>query len=547
MPGDMERSHPGDPHGLGAAVRRALEPMLSNDGRGSGASRDTALKAWWQTRVFVLLAVLATAIPLLGPEVPPLIDLPGHMARYRVMLGDDPALANWYEFQWKAIGYLGVDLIVFALAPIMGLEPAVKLVAIFIPVLTATGMLWLSREAHGRVQPLVLFALPLAFNMYVQYGFLNYTMGMALALHALALWLMLLRLGRIRLRAAVFVPLGMAIWTTHLFTWLALAAMAGSSEIALARQAGKGWPAAVWSASLRCLPLAPPALMFLLWQPAGADAGSDYLAGLARKPVWLASVLRDRWLVFDIVPMLLIAALLCHCALSGRWRWSRPLLGAGLGLLLVFIAMPFGAAYADARFAPYVVMLLLLAPGGMDVPWRELRLVALAGLAFFGLRTAATTVSFTMEGHEWDRHMAALDHVPRGARVVSFATASCEPSWRMFRLGHMPGMLVTRRGAFSNDQFDLGSTALLRVVAPDLNGFGYDPSQIVMATSCTTPRGFLTLAEALARFPRDRFDYVWVLAAAPVDARILAGLEPVWSDGRDILFRVARTPRSTES
>ena len=493
---------------------------------------------WWQGRGLIVLALLATAIPLLWPAVPPLIDLPGHMARYRVMLGDDPGLSRWYAFEWKPIGYLGVDLLVRAVAPALGLEPTVKLVAILIPVITAAGMLWLSREAHGRVQPPALFALPLAFHLCFQYGFLNYTLGMGLALNALALWLRLGRLGRTRMRAAFFLPIAALLWTVHLFTWLALVATAGSAEIARARAAGRSWPASVWSAALRCLPIAPPALMFLLWRPGGPAAGNDYLAGLPLKPGWLASVLRDRWELFDIVSVVLIGLLLYRCARSAPWRWSPPLLGAGLGLFLVFLAMPFGAAYADARFAPYVVMLLLLAPGGSKVPNRELRLVALTGLAFFAVRTVATTASFAMEGRDWDRHLAALAHVPRGARVISFTTAPCEGSWRMFRLAHLPGMLVTRRGAFSNDQFDLGSTALLRVIAPGLDGFALDPSQIVMAEACAESRGFLSLAQALARFPRDRFDHLWILNAVAVDRRLLANLDPIWSDGRDVLYRL---------
>ncbi|WP_374944764.1 hypothetical protein [Sphingomonas sp.] len=495
-------------------------------------------RSWWQTRGFVALVLLATAIPLLWPTIPPLIDLPGHMARYRVMLGDDPGLARWYAFAWKPIGYLGVDLLVLAVAPVLGLELTVKLVAILIPVVTAAGMFWLSREAHGRVQPLVLFALPLAFHLCFQYGFLNYTLGMALALNAFALWLCLARLGRTRLRAALFLPIGMLLWTVHLFSWIALGAMAGGAEVARARAVGRSWVLAIWSGGLRCLPLAPPGLLLLLWRPGGPGAGSDYLASLPLKPGWLATVLRDRWEPFDIASIAVIGLILYGCARSAQWRWSPPLLGAGLALLLVFVAMPFGAAYADARLAPYAVMLLLLAPAAAAVPVRRLGLLALAGLAFFAARTAATTASFAIEGRDWDRHLVALDHVPHGARVVSFAVAPCADGWRMPRIAHLPGMLVTRRGAFSNDQFDLGSTALLRVVVPDLRGFAVDPSQIVMRDGCPDSHGFRSLSQALARFPRDRLDYLWILNRAPVDPRLLAGLSPVWSDGRDVLYRL---------
>jgi hypothetical protein len=77
---------------------------------------------WWQTRTFVACVALASIIPLLWPEVPPLVDLPGHMGRYRVQLaiGDNPWLSQWYDFRWQLIGNLGIDLLIVPLAPIFG-------------------------------------------------------------------------------------------------------------------------------------------------------------------------------------------------------------------------------------------------------------------------------------------------------------------------------------------------------------------------------------------------------------------------------------------
>lgn len=119
---------------------------------------------WWQTRAFVVFAALVSMVPLLWPDVPPLVDLPGHMARYRVQLdgGAHPWLADWYDFRWQLIGNLGVDLLVVPLAKLFGLELAVKLIVLTIPALTVTGLLWIAREVHGRIPATALFALPLA-------------------------------------------------------------------------------------------------------------------------------------------------------------------------------------------------------------------------------------------------------------------------------------------------------------------------------------------------------------------------------------------------
>ena len=111
-------------------------------------------RGWWERPWAILLLALASAIPLLGPDVPPLVDLPGHMGRYRVQLdgGAHPWLAQWYNFNWSLIGNLGIDLLIEPLAPILGLEPAVKLIIIAIPVLTAGGaVLLLGEELTARL------------------------------------------------------------------------------------------------------------------------------------------------------------------------------------------------------------------------------------------------------------------------------------------------------------------------------------------------------------------------------------------------------------
>src|SRR3982750_326901 len=89
--------------------------------RTHASSRDAF---WWEQRWFLVGLVLLACVPLLYPPIPPLVDLFGHMGRYRVELDIDhsPWLSNYYGFHWAAIGNLGADLLVMALGPVMGLE-----------------------------------------------------------------------------------------------------------------------------------------------------------------------------------------------------------------------------------------------------------------------------------------------------------------------------------------------------------------------------------------------------------------------------------------
>jgi hypothetical protein len=87
-------------------------------------------RGWWEHPWLLLALVLLAAVPLLWPQIPPLVDLPGHVGRYRVQLGIDesPFLSRYYSFDWALIGNLGVDLLIEPLGRLFGLELGVKLI-----------------------------------------------------------------------------------------------------------------------------------------------------------------------------------------------------------------------------------------------------------------------------------------------------------------------------------------------------------------------------------------------------------------------------------
>src|SRR5438067_7396867 len=210
---------------------------------------------WWQTRWGVAALALACAAPLLWPSSPPLVDLPGHMAAYKVELdlAHSPALQRYYSLHWALIGNLGLNLLVIPLSKPFGLELAVKLVMLCVPPLTAAGFLWTAREVHGRVPASALFALPFAYAYPFTFGFANFVLSMALCFLAFALWLRLGRLGRTRLRAILFLPLAIVVWLAHTFGWGVLGILAFSAETVRARDRGARLPEAMVRAAVQCL------------------------------------------------------------------------------------------------------------------------------------------------------------------------------------------------------------------------------------------------------------------------------------------------------
>lgn len=510
-----------------------------------------AQDSWWSRPSVLLLLVLLAAAPLLWPDVAPLTDLAGHMGRYRVQLDGEtsPYLSRFFDFKWALVGNLGVDLLVVPMSRLFGLELGVKLIVLAIPPLTVAGFLWTAHEAHGRIPPTALFALPLAYNFPFLFGFVNFSLSMAFAFLALALWLRLARTGRLRMRAYVFVAISLGLWVTHIFGWAILGLLAFAAAFAAAREGGRGIVAAIWRGALDCLPLAPPLILILLWRSGDAGGNTGDWFNLPIKLEYLIKALADRSIAFDAAAVWLIVSLVLVALFSKAFALSRAL-ACGLALLaLVYLLLPrvlLGSAYADMRLAPFLLAVGVLAvrPAAGVGP-RTIGMLALAGLTFFGVRTLATTTSLAAYDRAFDRELMALNHIPRGSRVAAFVGTACDITWTSARFDHLPAMAIVRRHAFANDQWTLAGAQLLRVRL-NAPGFTGDPSQLVVPAGCRHPE-WRMIDVALRRVPRAAFDYIWLIDPPAYDARLTAGLTRVWSNGTSVLFRVNRNAASADA
>ncbi|MDF7777325.1 hypothetical protein P1X14_18855 [Sphingomonas sp. AOB5] len=517
---------------------------------------------WWQTRTFVAFITVMAVIPLVWPDIPPLVDLPGHMGRYRVQLEytQHPWLSEWYNFEWSLMGNLGVDLLIIPLSKIFGLELAVKLIVMATPPMTVAGMLWIAREVHGRIPATALFALPLAYAFPFHFGFVNFALSMAFAMLAFGLWLRLARLGKLQLRAIIFVPLSCLIWLTHTFGWGVLGVLAFSAElirqhdIRPRREGGwrqdfvTAWVIPWIKAGIQCLSLAPPVLLMLAWRSGGGVSGQtgDWF-NFRAKILWVLQVFRDRWQLFDIASVGVLFLLLFKAIRDPNIQYSRNLALSALFLLAVFLLLPrivFGSAYADMRLVPFMIAIAIIAirpKPGMSIVGAAT--VAVLGLSFYTARIVSTTWSFIEYDASYDEELEALNHVPIGARLISFVGETCYNEWRMTRLQHVPGLALERRLAYTNDQWSMAGAQLLTVKY--LRGrdrlarsFIHDPSELVTDIQC--PREYWRpVARALALFPRDAFDYVWLIRPPHYDTRLEQGLVPIWKGGDgSTLFKV---------
>ena len=495
--------------------------------------------------------ILAAFIPLLYPPVPPLVDLLGHMGRYRVQLdlAHSPELQRYFEFNWHLIGNLGVDLLIVPLSKVFGLELSVKLIALAIPPMTVAGFLWVAREVHHRLPPTAAFALPFAFSHPFLFGFLNFTLSMALAFLAFGLWLRLGRLGRTKLRAALFVPISFILFLTHAFGWGTLGLLAFSAEAVRQHDKGTDWWKAGLRAALHAVVMIGPVFMMLAWRSTVQQGGTADWFNFSAKASWIAMSLRDRWQWFDYGSAVVAMAAIVEARRRPELTFSRNLAFSALVLFATFMILPrivFGSAYADMRLAPYMIATALLAIRfRAETVMSTARLFAIVGVGFYLVRIATTTISLTMAANDQAAKLEALDHVPRGARLVTLSGLDCDTLWMLPRNSHLGAMAIVRRHAFSNDQWAIEGANLLSVHYLEAGRFIADPSEIVKPPRCDN-REHWSPDRSLAAIPRDAFDYVWLVDVTAYDPRLVADMELIWRGPGSLLYAIRRTGDQSE-
>lgn len=500
---------------------------------------------WWQQRWFVALVVLLSAVPLLYPEIPPLVDLFGHMGRYRVELDIDqsPWLRGYYGFHWAAIGNLGVDLAVMPLAQLFGLEAAVKIITVAIPPLTVAGFLWVAREVHGRIPPTAYFAVPFVYGHPFLFGFVNFALSMALAFLAFGLWLRLARLDRTRLRGWLFVPISLVVFFCHTYGWGVLGLLCFSAEAVRQHDKGVGWFRAGLNAAAHASVMALPLVIMVAWRSETHGGATADWFNWQTKWRWVEMALRDRWKTWDEASLAFCAAVLLFAMFSRRLSFSRNLAFSALVLIAGFLVLPriiFGSAYADMRLVPYMIAVALLAirfRGQMSVRFGSA--LASVALLFCAMRLAGTTASLAIAADDQEAKLAAIDHLPMGARVVTLVGDPCGPLWDLPRNSHLGGMIVVRRHGFSNDQWVMEGLNLLDLNYPAAGSFAADPSQRVRREGCSVG-ALRSINGALGAIPREAFDYVWMIDPPPHDPALTADMQVVWRGPGSILYRLPK-------
>lgn len=394
----------------------------------------------------LVLTVLA-CLPVLVAAFPQMVDYPAHLARYHVMLeqAGNPFLERYYGFTWKWSGNLGADLLIWPLAAIFPLEVAGRILVALVPFSIGLGILAVEWALRRRIGLGSVLAFAFVWSPSLLLGFLNFGLSLAAALFAFAGWV---RLEGRRWREPLYLVVGVLVWLCHVSGWGVLGIMVFGYEWSRSKS---------WRAFLAPWPLLVPFAILLANGPGGELPSYGPAPEVYKRVIWKQAMRGSlEWLDFaslGLVGLVLVGSLAFK-------RWDGRLGWATIIMLAASLIMPrhiFGGDYVDARMISTGLLV-----GCLTLAWRAPRLVVLAACALFLTRLGYTTIDWSRDSRETGRLLAALDQVPRGARIANLVVTE-RMVWGFNGQEHICGYAVVRKDALSNCNFALPDIHMLTI------------------------------------------------------------------------------------
>lgn len=507
----------------------------------------SGLAAWLRSRGGFFAFVALLLAPLLVVSVPPLSDLPNHLARVHVLarLAREPGLHLPWESAWALLPNLAVDLPGVLLVPWLGVETFGRLFVGAAVLLWCLGCRALGRSLLGRDSVRALIASALVWSEPLLLGYAGFVFGTGLALLAVAAVVRTFSRSsgqRAAATATLAAVLGLGAAVAHVGAAVIFVASTTALAAAHARRS-RGRALAGWALAA----LVPAGLYVLAW----------WLRAASRDPWSFASpgsIVRSFALPMTGLDAKLDAASLALLALLGAVALvrSRPLAIGPLAaaaalacgaLVALFPSDVAGAIEVHGRFALAGWVFAIFAVGPRELgsppasppaprlPARStLAPVVVAAVTLLALRTvhlAGELRALDLEARSIRALMAA--ELPRGA---SLGTAWFSPDdplpaadrVRALATLHVPALAVVDREAHVPTLYALAGVQPLRYVGG-------------------LPRAHRYAARAAGPEAADlaRFDFVWLCGGPPsLERELRLGGELRGRIGRCALFATRR-------
>ncbi|MEM8812933.1 MAG: hypothetical protein AAGF59_09980 [Pseudomonadota bacterium] len=384
-------------------------------------------------------------------------DYLNHLARTAIeaRLHTDAALQQFYALSFAVIPDLTMDMTIPWLAPLIGIEAAGGIliwIAIVAPPLAG---LFLARTLHRRITGLSLIGFVALFNENIQWGFVNFSISMALALVGFTLWIRMLSSGR---RTLLFAPFGLFLALNHALGFLVFGYLVLMWEIASFMQRERGTTRAFLTrlTIFDGVAMAPGLLLLLASASNGAGELPQFgMTDFALLPkltaLWSGALFFTPFIAYAVT---IAVALLVYGGLrSGFLAIDRKMVWVCGGLLALVLLMPTSIFGIWGLHFRYPSLLIIVAAAsltfGDDIAARVKRLV-------YGM-TGALVVLVLANGA---LHMARIDGETRDLRTVLKAlpvgakllTARDEEADLAFA-PHSAGLAVIDRSAYVPNLF----------------------------------------------------------------------------------------------
>ncbi len=407
----------------------------------------------------VLLAGLLLA-PLLVPGHPPLVDYPNHFARMVIALEPDETLLRFYAFEWRNMSNLGLELVVSGLAAFMPVALAMEVSVGLVLVLTLGGAVALHGALFGGVSAVAGLAAFFVWGGALQFGFLSYCLGVALALWAVAGWIALSRRRGPQLVLGTLAAV--ALFYVHVLALGAYGLLIAGIEIdrLFRRPDGAGGVAArLGHAAVSALQFVPPAALLLVTRQGNGET-EVHFGDLASKLVFLQRLFWDEGGVISVL-MLGVVAVVAGLALWRRGLPVDPRMLPGLCLLaLAFAVFPAGIVQGGtpnwALDWRYLTPLALAGTAALRDPFAGRGGAGLLGAAVVALLAGRITVmslgSWSAGAAQERAIRACLEVVPRGAAVAALPLPMARDVFRwperLPPVINLPAFAVVDRSAY---------------------------------------------------------------------------------------------------
>jgi hypothetical protein len=367
---------------------------------------------------FGIVLVLLCA-PIFAVESPPLADLPNHLARlYVLSTGErDAVLSQFWRADWSGIPNLAIDLFGPLLIRASSVDVASRVIVVISVATQLLGAVLLHHSIFGRRSYWPLLASLVIYNHIFLLGFVNYCLGVGVAMIGASAWLSPNSVLR-RLWAVTAIIFAAATFFCHVAAAAFYLVLIGSWQVANAWELRASRRGALQELVKPLLPALCIAVLYLEAPHAMHDFG---WRSLWSKGAMLAAPFSGYYWRVDLIGILFAAVVGIYSLVRRALVLPMTPLVASIILFIIYFIAPStdgGTANIDKRI-PMLIIFVLVSGSEFVGRLAVRRDMLLGGLSVLLIRQAFMAIVWVQTQDELRAFRAlGVDLFP-GARVIS--------------------------------------------------------------------------------------------------------------------------------